>query len=111
MAKDYCPACQETVEYELSDGDYYCSICGRTKGVAEETAKYDRRRVNRKRLKVAGVVLCLLLSCWWWTTSSREEVEEVVIRGTGYTVIGILLSIGAWIFYRIKAIIKKKKLK
>ena len=41
--KDYCPACQKEVDYEVEGSDSFCPICGRTKKVAEASVQQDKK--------------------------------------------------------------------
>ena len=110
--RDYCPACQKTVEYELYDGDYYCSICGRTKKGAEEKVQYDKQRksvtITKTILKTIGITLIILLILWGWIVAPGR-MGEALSRGTGYIVILIIILIISGIFYGIKGIINKSK--
>ena len=110
--KNYCPTCQKIVEYEFSHDDYFCSICGRTKKVAEEKVKYDKHRVIAKTikftLKTIGIILFLLMILWGWAIAP-DRMRAAAARGSGYVGISILILIGSGIFYGIKAIINKSR--
>ncbi|MGR3304048.1 MAG: hypothetical protein ACUZ8I_16310 [Candidatus Scalindua sp.] len=73
--KEYCPTCQKTVEFELSDGEYCCLICGRTKKVSENKIKHDKQRANAKKLKITvisiGIALLLFLVLWMFSMVSK----------------------------------------
>lgn len=110
--KEFCPACQKIVEYQLSEGDYYCSICGRTKKVAEEKIKHDKKYANAKKLKIIlktiGIIIFLVLILWGWSVDS-EGMSKASARGIGMAVLALVVSILASVFYGIKAIARKAK--
>lgn len=37
--KRYCPACDESLPFEVEEGETYCGVCGRTPSAAIEAAK------------------------------------------------------------------------
>ena len=108
--QDYCPCCKKRVEYEFTDGEYFCYICGRTKEVAEEKAKFDKRRTIAKTikltLKIIGIILLLLLILLAFVMVP-DRMGEASSRGLGYVGIIILILIASGIFYGIKILIKK----
>jgi hypothetical protein len=57
---DFCPACKDEVEYEIDlelDGKRFCSVCGRTKEMAEKGIKAEQLIIKRKaREKFTGTL-------------------------------------------------------
>jgi len=108
--EDYCPCCKKKVKYEFTDGEYFCSICGRTKGVAEEKIKLDKKRKIAKTikltLKIVGIILLLLLILLAFVMVP-DRMGEASSRGLGYVGIIILILIASGISYGIKILIKK----
>ena len=110
--KEYCPACQKTVEYEFSDGEHFCSICGRNKIMAEKKVKHDKQRAIAKRtkflFKTIGIILFLLVILWGWAIEP-DRMSGALLRGLGYVGILTLILFGKGIFYGIKVLIKRLK--
>ena len=112
MESNYCPYCQKTVEYEFSDGDYFCSICARNKKTAEEDVKYIEKRkfIKKSKLifKIIGFSLLSLFILFSWVIAP-DRMAASAKRWPAYAAIcGFIALIGV-IFEVFKIIIKRAK--
>lgn len=104
---DYCPTCKQQVAYESSNGELYCSVCGRTKAfslnVALRKADDDRRAQRAKRFKLVAIVLAaviggvlLLIAFAMAPERMGKAAYQGFIKGTA---LFVLLGLGWLVFW------------
>jgi len=93
MAMNFCPACNQNVEYKIEDGQSYCSICGRTQGVAEESVKVaSKERIQKKVklvLKTIGFVSLGGLVILGLLLNPELIIDQFVSVGKGMAILAI----------------------
>lgn len=102
--RDICPACGIDVEY---DNKGYCSQCGRTKSVAEESVRFRNQQARDAKLKwlwisagIVGLVAIFLLS----PERSLGTLISTLVQVTG-------LVFFAWLFTKIRDALQRRKAK
>ena len=55
-----CPACNQNVEYDESNGQSYCSLCGRSEKAAEELVLFEKKKIKQKKFRIIGIVLVVI---------------------------------------------------
>jgi hypothetical protein len=106
MTENFCPACNQDVEYKIQGGQSYCSICGRTQGVAEESVKVARKESIQKKVKLGlktigflslgGLVILGLL------LNPERIIDQFVSVGKGMAILVIPGAILTYWMYKRK---------
>ena len=81
-----CPACNQNVEYDESNGQSYCSLCGRSEKAAEELVLFEKKKIKQKKFRIIGIVLVVIFVLLSLTTGIGKSTTIASISSVLITV-------------------------
>ena len=82
-----CPACNQNVEYDESNGQSYCSLCGRSEKAAEELVLFEKKKIKQKKFRIIGIVLVVIFVLLSLATGIGKSTLITTIAAVTPTVI------------------------
>jgi hypothetical protein len=108
--EDFCPACKKTVEYETSETQDFCTICGRSKSVANQfvkrQAKTERWRLIKHVLIGIGIFMLAVLLLWAFSINPDRMSAKLFETFAGMIGFLFILAIPVILFFTIRALIE-----
>jgi len=108
--KDFCPACNIITEYEVDLDGEYCSLCGRTKKIAESVVASEKSKKFKNKIRntiyfsIFSVVILSMISMYIF---APDRLEDVILNGFIKANIFIIMGV---IFYGFYRLLKKLKI-
>ena len=82
-----CPACNQNVECDQSNGQSYCSLCGRSEKAAEELVLFEKKKIKQKKFRIIGIVLVVIFVLLSLATGIGKSTLITTIAAVTPTVI------------------------